>query len=481
MAVTTESILRQRMRAVKGSPSAVSAPASNDARGAEPLPIRAGGRAMIIERSRRSRLVIREALSAFEPEEILSYDDPEDAIEELRRQPVSLLVVGSVDAEGRNSALILERVRHERLLPQHAVVVAISSERSSRRIASLIEHAPDACVLKPLNVDLLRERLREVLEIKHRLQPVLAALADGRLDAARLLCRGIAAERSPQRHAAWRALIGWLIDNDRLDEVPQAVDEAMRMGTQSWMLLALARARLKQSRLDEAEQFLDLLLEIWPDTLAAYDLRAQVAMRRGAHQEALQWLEQANARTEFNLSRARQTGQEATRAGHLGRAESAYAEIVTRVGGTDMLQAADSVDARNAEIIAQSKTVAADAMRLVSVLGSRGRLTQAAQIAAQERRVIGDGPDAKVMRALLAQRRASRDAGPLTAERALASLLHELEEAGEGATPERVLDVIEACLAHGWRADALRIARRLLESERAESAELERLRHLLKR
>ena len=462
MAVTTESILRQRMRAVKGSPSAVSAPASNDARGAEPLPIRAGGRAMIIERSRRSRLVIREALSAFEPEEILSYDDPEDAIEELRRQPVSLLVVGSVDAEGRNSALVLERVRHERLLPPHAVVVAISSERSTRRIASLIEHAPDACVLKPLSVEVLRNRLRDVLEVKHRLQPVLAALADGRPDAARLLCRGISAERSPQRFAAWRATIDWLIDNDRFAEVPQAVDEAMRLGTQSWMLLALARAHLKQSRLDEAEQFLDLLLEIWPETLAAYDLRAQVAMRRGAHQEALTWLEQANARTEFNLGRARQTGQEATRAGQLGRAESAYAEIVTRVGGTDMLQPAD-------------------AMRLVSVLGSRGRLTQAAVIAAQERRVIGEGPDAKVMRALLAQRRASREAGPLTAERALASLLHELEEAGEGATPERILEVIEACLAHGWRADALRIARRLLESERAESAELERLRQLLKR
>lgn len=406
-------------------------------------------------------MLVREALTAFEPEEILSYDSAEDAIEELRRETVALLVVGTVADDGRNSSLVLERIRHERLLPPQAVVLAITAERSSRRIASLIEHAPDACVLKPLSVELLRTRIREVLEAKHCLQPVLAALADERPDSARQLCRAVAAEKSPQRHAAWRLLIDWLIEHDRLADVPQAIDEAMRMGTQSWMLLALARVRLKQSRLDEAEQYLDLLIEMWPDTLAAYDLRAQVAMRRGAHQEALGWLEQANARTEFNLDRARQTGQEATRAGQLGRAESAYAEILTRVGGTDMLQPADAV-------------------RLVSVLGSRGRLTQAARIAAQERGVIGDGPDAKVMRALLAQRKASRDSGPLSAERSLANLLHELEEAGEGTSAERVLDVIEACLSHGWRADALRIARRLLESERAESAELERLRRLLK-
>lgn len=425
-------------------------------------PIRVGGRALIIERSRRSRMVMREALAALEPDEVMGFDLADDAIDELRRQPVSVLIVGSVDDDGRDTALILERVRHERLLPRHAVVVVVSSERSSRRIMSLVEQAPDACVLKPLNVEQLRDRLIDALEIKHRLRPLLLALEDEQIDVARLLCRGIAAERSPQRFAAWRALVEWLIDNGHLDDAPAAIGEAMRLGTRPWMLLAFARLRLIQDRLDEAEQFLDLLVSLWPDTLAAYDLYAQLAVRRGAHGEALDWLEQANTRTEFNLRRARETGQEATLAGKYERAEQAYAEIVARVGGTEMLQPTDAI-------------------QLVSVLGSRGRLAQAGRIAGQERRVIGEGPDARIMRALLAQRRAARDAGPLSAERALASLLHELEAAGEGVSPQSVLDVIEACLGHGWRADALKLARRLLESERAVSSDLDRLRQLIKR
>ena len=71
-------------------------------------------------------MLVREALTAFEPEEILSYDSAEDAIEELRRETVALLVVGTVADDGRNSSLVLERIRHERLLPPQAVVLAIT-------------------------------------------------------------------------------------------------------------------------------------------------------------------------------------------------------------------------------------------------------------------------------------------------------------------------------------------------------------------
>ncbi len=443
------------------STRSASEPAGSIPTSADATRVRVGGRALVVERSRRTRLVIREALAVLEPTEILSFDEVDEAVEELRRQPVSVLVVGMVDKDGKGTALLLERVRRDRLVPEQAIVVAVSAERSSRHVMSLVEHAPDACVLKPVDALTLARRLLDAAEVRHRMRPLMTLLENDRFEAARQLCRAMSAERSAQAGAAWRALVDWLIGQGRHDPVPALVDEAMRAGTQPWMLIALARCRLAQDRLSEAREILDLLLDLWPDTIVAYDLSAQVAVRQGQHQEALGWLMQAGHRTRFNLGRARAIGQEANLAGDLKAAEQAYSEIVATVGGTDLIEADD-------------------ALQLVSVLGARGRLGEAARVAAQESLTMGDGPDGKLTRALLAQRRAARDGGPLTAERALTHLLDELSQVGVGASPRRTLEVIAACLAHGWRADALRIARELLDTERASPDELEQLREMLR-
>ena len=405
---------------------------------------------------------MRDAMAPFAPPELVCFAEATPGLDALRHHPAAVLIVGAIDDDGLGTAQILEQVRDERLLSAQAVVVAISSERNSRRIMSLAEHAPDLCVLKPLSVELLRNRLKGVLELKHRLRPILLALEQGRLTAARLMCRELVVNHATQHSIVWRTLIDWLIDHGKHDAVPPAIEEAMQAGTQPWMLLAMARVRLLQDRLDEAGQMLDHVLTLFPESPAACDLRAQVAMRQGAHEEALLWLEKANSLTEFNLQRARHTGREAALAGELGVAEKAYTEIVSRVSGTDRLRADDAI-------------------QLVSVLGSRGRLEQAARVAVRERQVMGDGPDARVLRALLAHRQAVRDGGQLGGARTLPTLMHELDGAGDGVAVQRVLDVVEACFEQGWRVQALGLARRLLESDRARNADFARLSQLLGR
>ena len=419
-----------------------------------------GRRALVAESVLRTRNTLREAVGNLGAQEVVVCRRGGEVLHELRTQTYDLVVCGQVFGDNFDSALLLERIREHRLLPQWGTLVTIAAERTSRSVTGLAAYAPDACILKPFSIGQLRERLLVVVNYKLRLEPIMMAVDTGDCERALAGANALGERTNDLKAAALRAICERLIHDRKPERAEDVLEDARKFGEGPWMYLALARIRMQQGKSAVAKELLRRLVEEKPDFLASYDALAGLEAASGEFADALKHLQEANSRSGFSLSRLRKTGEVALRGGDMALAERTLDRVVGKVTESEMAEGSDYVN-------------------LVEVLAARGKLQRAEQVAVELRRSLSDEADSLVIGALVAYRRAYKDGDRKACAVQFSELIETLERAGSTVSAEMSIQVLEACKEQGARERGLTIARSIAVSGKVDRLKLKRVRELI--
>lgn len=419
-----------------------------------------GRRALVVEASRRVRLMLREVVSGFGPDQVVSSDNATDALDDLRAERFDLIVCGQVPGPGYDTVTLIERIRTLGLIPRCGTLVVLTPSRTTRDVVSLAAQAPDLCLIRPIGAAELAQRLRATLEEKVLLEPVVEAIEAGDVRASIERTLALGPGRTELKRSALRMVCEDQLERRDTARAEEVLELAAAFGDAPWMTLAQARIRTLQGQEAQALALLERLVSDRPEFIASYDALASIEADLGAFPSAVRHLEEANARAGFSVSRFRRTGALAIRSGDLGLAESALDRLLGRVERSELAEGADYV-------------------AMVDVLAARGKLERAGQVARELQRNHSYCPDSSVLLPLVVYRRRVEEGGDPTA--ALETLLQALEKAGPEVSVETRLQVLEACLEQGLRREALAIARAIALSGRADRFRLGRVRALLER
>lgn len=420
----------------------------------------AGMSVLIIDRSRASRLELRDLVTDLGAVQVIDAEGIEPAMLTLRMQPVHLIVTEYTLQDGDTAQTLMERLREAKLLSLSTMFVVISAERSSRSVAAVAEFGPDAYMIKPLVRHDVRMRLARASHRKRALYTLHGLVETDRLDEAAVEALRIGEQHPPLHSEALRLVTERLVAAGRLDAAEKLARTALERHRYPWALYRLAELRFHASRYDDAARLLKGLIERHPDHLAAYELLARIREMRGQFDRALECLDQVAGRSVHTVERLRRTGALARRVGDLRRAESSYAQVMRRTRGESVGSAEDTVN-------------------LVQVLMGRGKTEQAERVTREQTRRSGNHPDALVAEAMLAFTRARQAGRRDDMVAAMDTVVRAVENGGGELSMSLGLQVLENCVEESLRAPGYRCALAMVRSRRADRPVLNRLRALV--
>lgn len=232
--------------------------------------------------------------------------------------------------ESTNGQQLLEYLRAEKRIPRRTGFIMITAEASYSSVASAVELAPDAYLLKPFTQAGLAQRLEFVLEKRKALKAVYGALdlASPDLAAAIAACNALVVAGDRFALEALKIKADCLIRQEQWGEAANVYDKIIAWRPTPWAEVGRARTLRLMGYPELAEEKLKSTLSSFPQFVAAYDEMASLESDRGETVRAQEILEQAHAIVPSNR-RSRALGLMALENGDHEKA-SRFLKIVTQ-------------------------------------------------------------------------------------------------------------------------------------------------------
>ncbi len=433
-------------------------------RAASPSVLLAGLRVLMIDPYDASRAVLRETINQLGCKAYHSAGTYADAMRVLRRTEGAVdLIFCEYNLNGtRDGQQLLEELRSERVVSLRTAFFMVTGESSYKRVVSVAEFAPDDYLVKPYSTEQLNRRLQRTLHKKKVLAPAYALIEGGQVGPAVDACLAIAQEHHAFVADCWRLAIDALITAGEDARAEALLKQLLALKALPWAVLGLARVRARQGDLDQAAAMLEKLIDGNPDFLRVHDVLADIRLKQGQQQKAMQVLRLAASKSSANVARMRRVGALAEELGDMETAEQAFAQVLERTRDSAMLSGEDYANVSR-------------------VLVAQGKLDRIDALAADQRRMMKGHKDLELSMAMLQFHRvpssdaASRDAAVLR--------LVEIERQDEQSevSPRLVVQVIRACLENGHDDAGFRIAGRMARRAGLDAEVLHEMREILDR
>jgi len=401
---------------------------------------------LVVDDLRDMRMNMRGILESLQARQIVEAKSGEDALEQLQRHKVDVVLCDHNMGDGRNGQQTLEEARGRGLLKPTAAWLMVTAEQLPELVMGVVENNPDGYLVKPINKQLLQQRLDRVIARKRVLGPIEAACAVGNFSGAVNACDGLIAKYPPLRPDLLRLKTRALLELGQFDEVAELCFGVLAEREYPWALLALARARYEAGGVRDAKRFLTQLIDRHPSVMEAYDLLARIEREAGNHPEARRVLNSALAISPLSVRRQQTLGDVAAESGDYAEAARAY-ERAVRMGE-------DSCFARpeDAACLVQATMKGKSAEAAMRVLQDMAKH--------KSRRRGGQAPD---WRLLTVQARLLRELGRTDeAEAALLQALAMYRRDNEHDNAAHSLDLVRCCYELGHREDARAVVRKLV-------------------
>lgn len=404
-------------------------------------------RALVVDRQPTARTSLRIMLSSLGITAVHSAKNSLEVVRQVKANRFDIILSDYILDDGRDGQQLLEELRHQHLIPLSTVFMIITGERAYQKVVSVAELAPDDYLIKPFTVDQLEIRLLRAITKKHYFARVFELLDNAAYVDALAACESLIAVNSAFYYDTLRFKGEILNALSRHDEAQAIFQRVLAERTAPWARMGLAIALRGQSQLAEAETLGELIIEEFPEYLAAYDFVAEVREELGKLPEAQKILLQAAAISPNNSARQRMVGNVAVRNNDLEAAERAFSKVLERHRGASL---------KNLD----------DYANLSRVMLDRGHTGGARQITQELRRELRGNKNgeltALVIESLCADKEGESGKAKLALDKALA--LHEtLESDTEKTTVSQkiAIDLAHACLVSGDEASAQRILRKI--------------------
>lgn len=252
-----------------------------------------------------------------------------DRIGAAHKQPYDLILCDYNLGSGTNGQQLLEFLRHERRIPRRTAYIMLTAESSYSAVASAVELAPDAYLLKPFTHEGLSQRIGFAMAKRDAMKAVHAALDLPEPDfaAAVAACNALVLEASRFALEALKVKAECLLKLDNWGEAATVYDKIIAWRSTPWAEVGRARALRCMGHPELALEKLKATLQSFPQFVAAHDELAALAHDRGEAELAQQILEKAHGIVPSNR-RTREVGLLALKNGDLEKASS-FLRIVT--------------------------------------------------------------------------------------------------------------------------------------------------------
>lgn len=193
----------------------------------------------------------------------------------------------------KNGQQVLEELRELKLLKPDVVFVIVSAETSRDVVMGIMESQPDEYLSKPFTQAVLARRLERQFKQAKALSKMKMLLAAQKYTE---LIKGCLAHINAQgRYAPWckRTLVEAYLATKHYSQLETLCKQELQDRDLDWPMLGLAKMHIEKGDIDLAISMLEKLLQLFPQTISAYDLLAQCLEDSGKTEEAQQVLEDA--------------------------------------------------------------------------------------------------------------------------------------------------------------------------------------------
>lgn len=183
---------------------------------------------------------------------------------------------------GKKTGLhILEILRKNSTLKNHAPFLLITAEVSKHMVMATYDYAPDAYLTKPFSGKALKQRLDKLLVQREAMIDIYRAEESNDLDVAVALCEKKITEGG-RYSSICRNMLGELyVRQKNYDRAEQVYSKALEERALGWAKMGLAKVFKARGKMEQASECLKELIIDNPSLMQAYDLLAEVQQAMG--------------------------------------------------------------------------------------------------------------------------------------------------------------------------------------------------------
>lgn len=223
-------------------------------------------------------------------------DQSLERISAASREPFDLILCDYNLGAGTNGQQLLEYLRFERKIPRRTGFIMVTAEGSYSAVASAVELAPDAYLLKPFTQESMSQRVGYAIAKREALADIYAHLDKPAPDftAAMAACKKTILDGGRFAVDALKLKAECLLKMEAWGEAANVYDKIIAWRPTPWAEVGLARALRHAGHPEIALDKLRSALASFPQYVAAYDELAALAEERGDHSLAISLLEKAH-------------------------------------------------------------------------------------------------------------------------------------------------------------------------------------------
>ena len=284
---------------------------------------------LIVEDTVEVRSALKKMLDIFGAHHIDTAIDGNEASHNIQSTHYDIVLADYYLKSGKDGQQILEEARHKKLLNASDTFIIISGETSRDRVMGTVEYQPDGYIAKPFNIDLLKQRLTRLLNIKRILSPINSALdIDDYAIALRLAQETL--KRAPSVKLYCQQIIGQIyLKNHSYDLAIGIFDDVLAMYNVPWAKTGKAVAYFELQRYEQAIEILEETVKRHPFYIPSYDLLEQCYLKIDRVLDAQDILMQATKLSPFAILRQIELGKLSKSNHALVISENAYRKAVS--------------------------------------------------------------------------------------------------------------------------------------------------------
>ncbi len=291
----------------------------------------ASQRILIIDDLVEARTSLKKMMVTLGAGHIDTAVDGNEAMKFLREYDYDMVLSDYNLGKGKDGQQILEEARYSRRLKATSLFVMVTGENAVDMVMGALEYDPDAYLTKPFTLNMLRERLTRIVDIKSHLLGINQAIDDGRISDAVTEAESVIKKRPKLLMPLTRILGRLYTQQERYQDAIRIYSALLNIRSVSWARLGQAICMHYLGDSHSAIALLKQTLSKHPLYVQCYDWLARIMLEQGHPQEAQQFLQKAVDISPKAVLRQMELGQIAVANEDYATAEMAF-DAAVRLG-----------------------------------------------------------------------------------------------------------------------------------------------------
>lgn len=199
-----------------------------------------------------------------------------DVLEQCQRRPYDVILCDYDLGPGKNGQQVLEELRFKCLISRRSLFVLVSADAAKDVVMAAYDCEPDDYLMKPLNLQVLEQRITRLIQVRNALLNVHRLLEADDTEKATAELRRLVEQRGRHISLAQKLLGDTLIRQRRYREAESLYCDILENRRVDWAVLGLAKVRYAQGDAETAKKELRELVEESRLYLPAYDEIANI-------------------------------------------------------------------------------------------------------------------------------------------------------------------------------------------------------------